>query len=115
GIGARPGQCDTPVAVAVDEASGDFYVLDEANGRVERFNVKGEYVGEFDGSGRFEEKGKVIEGGKPPSGHFLAPKDLAIDNTCLRLKLAGSECEARDPSNGDVYVADAGSFEHEAI
>src|ERR1700704_2625240 len=49
-----PGQLKAPSAVAVSEATGDVYVLDEGDSRIERFSASGTYEGQFDGSGKFE-------------------------------------------------------------
>ncbi len=68
-----------PASVAVDEATGEVYVVDSGHERVERFKPVGEsyeVVGEFD---------------VPSAGA------IAIDNSS-----GGS-----DPSRGDVYVAGA--------
>ncbi len=74
-----------------------------------------------------------VEAGKsgvavPLSAHqdFESPETIAVDNTCAlrKLKEPGltltqqEECEAGDPSNGDVYVVDAGlehPFEHTVV
>jgi DNA-binding beta-propeller fold protein YncE len=124
-----PGKLKAPSALAVNEASGDIYVLDEGDARVERFSQAGQYEGQFDGSGKFEvtsdpepskegtaagfggkvgekETGKLSFTGEPQiSG-------IAVDNACALQHLSGSTCETADPSNGDVYVIDAG---HEVI
>jgi DNA-binding beta-propeller fold protein YncE len=39
---------------------------------------------------------------------LLEPKAVAIDNSCVQLKLSEPQCKAQDPSNGDIYVQDAG-------
>jgi hypothetical protein len=108
---AEPGcagaQLFKPDGVAVNEATGDVYVVDEGEGaiggRVVRFNAAGEYQSEFNGS-------------ESPTGVFEHPETIAVDNTCALRKAANpgltqkeqEECEAADPSNGDVYVVDAG-------
>jgi hypothetical protein len=110
-----------PVAVAVGEEAGQVYVLDEGEagqfGRVVAFGTDGTKVeGEFDGSGSHGEGVAAGGGGKAgeiPTGRFEEPNGIAVDNSCaLRKlkepKLSLAECEADDPSNGDVYVADAG-------
>ena len=78
--GAGPESFSAPGGVAVDEASGEVYVVDSGHERVERFKPDGgggyEFVGEF----------------KVPSAGAIA-----IDNSS----------SASDPSKGDVYVAGA--------
>jgi hypothetical protein len=110
-----------PIAVAIGEESKQVYVLDEGEagqfGRVVRFDLAGTKVeGEFDGSGSHGEGAAAGGGGTTgeiPTGQFEEPQGIAVDNTCaLRRisepKLSAAECEALDPSNGDVYVADSG-------
>ena len=83
--GSGSGQFKEPVGVAVDDASGDVYVVDRGNKRVEWFNSSGTKVeGELDGSVG------------PPTGAFVSPEFIAVDNSGSGL----------DPANGDVYVAD---------
>lgn len=83
--GTGTGQFKDPSGVAVNDATGDVYVVDEGNNRVERFTAAGAYLGEFDGSAA-------------PSGAFSTPTAIAVDNSGGPL----------DPSAGDVYVVDSG-------
>jgi NHL repeat len=96
--GSGNGQFNDPVKVAVDETSGDVYVADQGNGRVQKFDAEGNYLSQFNGS----------ETPNPNPGEF-APRYLAVDNACARHEpvLTGGECEAYDPSAGDIYVLDA--------
>jgi DNA-binding beta-propeller fold protein YncE len=89
--GSAAGKLSGPRGVAVNESSGDIYVVDKGNDRVEYFNSTGAYVGEFNGSGE-----NLAEGKAAPTGRFSEPEAIAIDN------------EAGSPSEGDVYVADSG-------
>jgi DNA-binding beta-propeller fold protein YncE len=73
------GQFDGPEQLAVDASSGDTYVVDFLNDRVEEFDSAGDYLAEF---------------GSPGSGAG---------------QLDGPEGIAVGPSNGDVYVADYGN------
>jgi DNA-binding beta-propeller fold protein YncE len=87
--GAGAGQFSGPSGVAVNEETGDVYVVDKGNNRVQEFNASGSAVlGEFNG----------VAAGHPLSG----PEGIAVDNSTNPL----------DPSRGDVYVADAG---HHAV
>ncbi len=79
--GSGNGQFSTPLGVAVDDSSGDVYVVDTDNDRVERFNGEGAYISQFDGS-------------ETPAGSFK-PQWIAVDNST-------------DAAKGDVYVTDAG-------
>ena len=97
--GSAPGDFSGPTGVAVNEVTanetGDVYVVDQANDRVERFSSTGSYLGEFDASGSLsvEEQGKAA-----PSGAFSTPTWIAVDNSTNQ----------SDPSAGDVYVFDSG-------
>lgn len=90
--GAGEGQLSTPAGVAINESSGDIYVVDHGNNRVEYFSSSGAYEGQFDGSG----SNLLVEGSAAPTGQLSEPRYIAIDNS------PGS------PSQGDVYVADNG-------
>jgi DNA-binding beta-propeller fold protein YncE len=89
--GSGSGQLSGPQGVAVDEATGDVYVVDRGNDRVEYFTSAGTYLGQFDGSGL-----GLGEGQAAPTGRFSGPDAIAIDN------------DPSSPSYGDVYVADEG-------
>jgi DNA-binding beta-propeller fold protein YncE len=93
--GTGDGQLAEPGAVAVDEASGDVYVVDQGNDRIERFGPSGEFIaawgfGVSDGEQRFEvcTSGCTAGTGK---GVLAAPGAIAVDNSS-------------GPSAGDVYV-----------
>jgi hypothetical protein len=91
--GGGAGELSQPGAVAVNEATGEVYVLDRGNGRVEIFAATGAYVRQFNGSAA-------------PTGVFswpaeeeqYRPAEIAVDNSKNPL----------DPSAGDVYVLDSG-------
>jgi hypothetical protein len=93
--GSGPGQLSEPGGVAVSEVgafSGDVYVVDQGNDRVEVFSAEGAYITQFNGAAT-------------PAGSFgwakgeSAPEMIAVDNSTNPL----------DPSRGDVYVADMGN------
>jgi DNA-binding beta-propeller fold protein YncE len=98
-----------PNGVAVNEATGDVYVVDEGADRVVRFDKAG-VQGEFNGSGSLSGEGKAAGSGpgEVPTGEFDKPETIAVDNSCVLRKLSEPECATEDPSNGDVYVVDAG-------
>ncbi len=87
--GSGNGQFVRPGALAVNDETGDVYVIDRGHGRVEIFNENGEYVSQFNGSGA-------------PTGAFSWASgqgnegSIAIDNST----------DPADPSKGDVYVTD---------
>jgi DNA-binding beta-propeller fold protein YncE len=102
-----------PGGVAVNEATGDVYVVDRGNDRVEYFSGGGVYRGELNGSGALAgeetEAGNGGQTGEVVTGRFEDPEDVAVDNSCSGLVSAAlAKCEAEDPSYGDLYVVDAG-------
>lgn len=136
--GVGPGQFNDPDGVAVNEATGDVYVVDKGNNRVERFAFDAgaktySFVGRFDGSGTWEDleeleqvkTGKAAGSGpleeEVPTGQFDEPEGIAVDNSCVQQGISDpKKCEEADPSNGDVYVVDTrghkgGSFEEERM
>jgi hypothetical protein len=80
-----PDPLSGPAGVAVNESSGDVYVVDRLNDRVEYFSPTGVYIGQFNGSAA-------------PTGALSFPEAIAVDNSTNPL----------DPSAGDVYVTDTG-------
>jgi hypothetical protein len=80
--GSGVGQLSGPVGVAVDESSGDVYVADAGNNRVEEFGAEGKYVA-------------TITGAETPAGSFSDSSGVAVDNSS-------------SPAKGDLYVMDVG-------
>lgn len=108
GPGAGEGQLDEPSGVAVEDRSGDLFVADKGNNRVEIFGSTGTFIGQFNGSGLI-----AGESSAPPTGELSSPDAIAVDNTCTLHRPALTEvttpkCSEFDPSDGDVYVVDAG-------
>ncbi len=123
--GSGPGQLKEPDGVAVNEATEVVYVAEKGNNRVQMFDPNnGQTVGEFNGSGKLKNvKGEEFEGkpaggggqpGEEPTGEFSGPTLIAVDNSCEQHKpkltktSTPKTCEEEYPSNGDVYVIDAG-------
>jgi hypothetical protein len=79
--GSGSGQFSGPTGVAVDEATGDVYVDDRGNGRVEKFSAAGAFQSEFPVPSTSE--GPAIN------------NSIAVDNS------------PTSPSRGDVYVIDS--------
>jgi len=84
--------------VAVNESSGDVYVVDRENNRVEEFGPKGEFIltwgwGVQDGLKKLEVCTSGCEAGLPGvgNGQLQSPAEIAVDNSS-------------GPSAGDVYV-----------
>jgi hypothetical protein len=86
--------------VAVDEATGDVYVADTNNHRIDEFSSQGSFVqawgwGVQDGKAELETCTVICQAGTPGSqpGQLETPTFVAIDNS-------------GGVSQGDVYVAD---------
>jgi hypothetical protein len=94
GEGAGEGQLSHPGALAVNEATGDVYVIDRGNGRVEIFNSTGAYLGQFNGS-------------ESPTGAFSWPEHIRNVSAQGGIAVDNSN-DPLDPSAGDVYVVDMG-------
>ena len=77
--GSGDGQFNAAVGVATSESSGDVYVVDSANNRVQRFDSDGNYLSQFGSAGSGD-------------GQFSEPQAVAIDQ-----------------SDGSVYVVDMGN------
>ena len=77
--GSGPGQFNSPNGVAVDPSTGDVYVADTENDRVQEFYSNGTPIGQFGTAGS-------------GNGEFTDPEDVAVD-----------------PHTSDVYVTDAGN------
>ena len=92
-----PQPLSNPDGVAVNQETGEVYVVDRGNNRVERFSSSGAYETQFNGS----------DNPSFPEG-FASPNAIAVDNSCFYQGLTGTACEEADPSNGDAYVADTG-------
>jgi hypothetical protein len=103
--GSQGGQLSEPMGVAVNDSTelvtgaGDVYVADEGNNRVERFSASGSYLGQFDGSGGYEDEGKTLSGPAAPGGQLGGPTLIAVDDS--------GKPVLEDPSVGDVYVVDS--------
>jgi DNA-binding beta-propeller fold protein YncE len=87
-----------PSGVAVNESTGDVYVVDAGHSRLERFSATGSFIaawgwGVTDGKEEYEVCTSACKAGLPGTGpaQFNSPEAIAIDNTT-------------GPSGGDVYV-----------
>jgi hypothetical protein len=90
--GSGEGQLKEPTGVAVDNATGDVYVIDHGNTRIDEFSAAGAFIRSFNG-------------GAAPSGALRNPAAIAVDNSGDPL----------DPSDGDVYVADSRGYPENTI
>ena len=77
--GTGNGQFQGPLGIAVNETTGDIYITDSGNNRIQELNSEGAYITQFNGG---------------PEHTFADPTDIAVDNSPM-----GS-------AKGDVYVYD---------
>jgi hypothetical protein len=99
------GKLKEPAGVAINEQSGEVYVLDRGDGLIERFSSAGAYAGQFSGSETPAKAfGFVLSEERGEEGSFAG--GIAVDNSCYSKGLSREACAKEDPSNGDVYVAD---------
>src|ERR1700685_3423228 len=98
GPGSGPGELEGPEGVAVNDATGNVYVADTGNDRIDEFEPDGAFVRAWGwgvaGGRKFEtcttECQKGLSGSAP--GEFVSPAFIAVDNS---------------GSAGDVYVSDS--------
>ena len=80
--GSGANALSNPQGVAIDQMTGEVYVVDEANNRVEIFSGAGAFISAFGAAGS-------------GSGQFKEPSQVAVDNS--------------GALPGNVYVLDAGN------
>jgi hypothetical protein len=100
------GAGEYPSALAVDLETGNVYVAEVLNDRVDIFGPDG---GAPVGGVPFQITGILFaEGGVKGANHI--PVGLAIDNSCYEHnpRLTGKACEEFDPSYGDLFVHEDG-------
>src|SRR5262249_24129565 len=101
--GAGAGQFTTPIGVAIDQPSGNVFVADAGNARVDKFDAMGNFIAAFgwgvkDGKAQSEVCTRTCQAGSagPGPGQFSSPTSIAVG-------ASGS------PSAGKVYVGDVGN------
>lgn len=102
GRGSAPGAFEVARGLAVEDATGDVYAVDQSNHRVEQFSPWGVFIRMFGHEvnasthGSVCSAGESCEAGVPGSvgGQFEFPQGVAVDN--------GTSSSSR----GDVYVVD---------
>ena len=119
--GSANGQFSTPEGVAVDQATGDVYVADHVNNRVERFDPTGNYLSQFQVSGPagvaidqatgdlyVTELDNDVVDKFDPSGNLILQfgSTGSGDGQFGSGSQLGPNSAAVDPTTGDVYVAD---------
>jgi hypothetical protein len=106
------GSLSGPEGVAVDQASGDRYVADAGDARVEKFGPAGEFILMF---GRDVNKTKVAEVATQAEKDVCTAVEVGLGGEC-QAGVAGSQPGAFttpaflavDPSSQAVYVGDTG-------
>jgi hypothetical protein len=102
GVSFGSGQLTSPGGIAVNESTGDVYVLDSGKNRIVHYGPNHEFLAAW-GAGVKSAGGKTYEvctveaeckagTAGVAKGEFQAPPAIAVDNA------------AKSPSNGDVYV-----------
>uniref|UniRef100_UPI002617EA75 NHL repeat-containing protein n=1 Tax=Pseudomonas sp. TaxID=306 RepID=UPI002617EA75 len=102
--GEGAGQVKAPVGVAVDQSSGDLYVADENNHRIDKFDPAGHFLFAFgygvsDGADEFQTctstcLNGLVEGSRE-GAHGIAPGEVRPVGVAV------------DQGTGDVYVSEA--------
>ena len=93
GEGSGNGQFLQPGELAVNEETGDVYVIDRGNERVDIFSSAGAYVGQFNGSAS-------------PTGAFAWPDNARVTVATEGAIAVDNSTNPLDPSKGDVYVVE---------
>ncbi|TMK97921.1 MAG: hypothetical protein E6G34_09555 [Actinobacteria bacterium] len=104
-------QFSGPAGVAINESSGDVYVVDAGNQRVEVFHANGEPVaawgwGVADAKEEFEECKAACKPGIAGTGEgqFRYPEKLKGHQRAAIAIAVDNSTNGADPSKGDVYV-----------
>jgi DNA-binding beta-propeller fold protein YncE len=104
--GPGAGQFEAPAGVAVNDTTGDVYIVDRGNERIDEFEANGTFIrawgwGVVEGIGKREELQTctILTGCGPgvagtEAGQLDAPEAIAVDDSP----------SASDPSKEDVYV-----------
>jgi RHS repeat-associated protein len=98
GLGAGNGAFSEPVGIAVS-SSGNVYVADSGNNRIEEFNSKGEFVRAFGSEGT-------------GNGQFVGPRGVAVDGEGHVWTIEGSgfgKTRVQEFSSEGVYISQFGS------
>jgi DNA-binding beta-propeller fold protein YncE len=123
GPGSAAGLFAGPAGVAVQQSTGDVYVADQSNDRVEKFTASGELILSFNSTPAGPFSGPTGVAVDPTSGDVyvtdqfnnavdkFSPTGVYISQLDGTATLAGGFSSpsgiAVDPSNGNVYVADS--------
>lgn len=93
-----------PGGVAIDQETGNIFVVDEFADSVYIFGKEG---------GAPAGGASAVISGLSFKRELTAPAGVAVDDACYfhvpRLSSESEECKKFDPSNGDVYIAETGA------
>ncbi len=104
GSGAGAGKVENPTGVAVDQSSGDLYVADRSNFRIDRFDSEGHFLlawGWGVADGKSQELQVCGPAAEPPTKRCFASRLTS------GLGAIAPGAVTVDQSSGNVYVADA--------
>jgi hypothetical protein len=117
--GSGAGQLKEPEAIAVNETTGNVYIADKGNNRVDEYTQEGVFIaawgwGVSNGKEEYETCTTACQAGIPGAneGQFLQPRSIAVDNGCDEAKPA--VCKTEDPSAEDVYV-ETGEYNQQVV
>jgi hypothetical protein len=103
-----PGELKEPSGIAVNESTGDVYVIDTGNKRVERFNSAGVVQAELagpsaEGMGSFTAGSTTVTGVSASSGAFTVGEELSAfaDPTLFE---AGTDITAVEPEGANLKL-----------
>jgi DNA-binding beta-propeller fold protein YncE len=116
--GTEAGEFTKPTGVAVNQATGDVYVADLGNRRVQRFGLDGDFIGAWgwgvgSGAARYDvcvrscEAGRI--GGPEGDGNSGQFNDRGRFEPTLDRRVEANGSIAVVPGSGDVLVTDTGN------
>ncbi|MBA3865971.1 MAG: hypothetical protein H0X42_06445 [Solirubrobacterales bacterium] len=109
--GEGAGQVQSPQGIAIDQSTGNVYIADESNFRVDKFDAEGNFRLAW---------GFSVADGSSLELQTCGPEATPPSAECSRANTAGRGSEAPgavspvhvavDPSSGDVYVTSFGRY-----
>ena len=103
-VGSGPGRVNEPRSVAVDQSSGDLYVADRNNFRIDKFGPEGEFLlawGRGVADGKSQELQACGPAAEPPTRRCFVGEVTTSPGAVV------PEAVAVDQSSGAVWVADS--------
>ncbi len=90
-FGTQPGEFNNPTAVAISDITGNLFVTDIGNNRVQVFTPSGDFIREWDGSSRIEGDDEEEKEDPGSEKRFISPQAVSV-------------------SLGEVFVAHSGEM-----